>query len=192
MELRATRELRRSARMEQTAPRKGEGSPEGAKAPAKEAPKQPADQLSLSQQALAYAEEQRQKLWGSAQEEEGRHQGHLDSLLDAMESKKDELDSMSEKLKTLNKCQKIAAAIMRGDRVPPEDLRYLMEHDKEGYKMALAMRRPKKDPEEVESVLDEEDRNGGRTEEAGGGEAPAVEGAGASEGGGEAGPGSDS
>lgn len=192
MELRATRELRRSARMEQTAPRKGEGSPEGAKAPAKEAPKQPADQLSLSQQALAYAEEQRQKLWGSAQEEEGRHQGHLDSLLDAMESKKDELDSMSEKLKTLSKCQKIAAAIMRGDRVPPEDLRYLMEHDKEGYKMALAMRRPKKDPEEVESVLDEEDRNGGRTEEAGGGEAPAVEGAGASEGGGEAGPGSDS
>lgn len=192
MELRATRELRRSARMEQTAPRKGEGSPEGAKAPAKEAPKQPADQLSLSQQALAYAEEQRQKLWGSAQEEEGRHQGHLDSLLDAMETKKDELDSMSEKLKTLNKCQKIAAAIMRGDRVPPEDLRYLMEHDKEGYKMALAMRRPKKDPEEVESVLDEEDRNGGRTEEAGGGEAPAVERAGASEGGGEAGPGSDS
>ena len=185
MELRATRELRRNARMEQTAPRKGEGSPEGAKAPAKEAPKQPADQLSLSQQALAYAEEQRQKLWGSAQEEEGRHQGHLDSLLDAMESKKDELDSMSEKLKTLNKCQKIAAAIMRGDRVPPEDLRYLMEHDKEGYKMALAMRRPKKDPEEVESVLDEEDRNGGRTEEAGGGEAPAVEGAGASEGGGD-------
>lgn len=192
MELRATRELRRNARMEQTAPKKGEGSPEGAKAPTKEAPKQPADQLSLSQQALAYAEEQRQKLWGSAQEEEGRHQGHLDSLLDAMESKKDELDSMSEKLKTLSKCQKIAAAIMRGDRVPPEDLRYLMEHDKEGYKMALAMRRPKKDPEEVESVLDEEDRNGGRTEEAGGGEAPAVEGAGASEGGGEAGPGSDS
>ncbi len=186
MELRATRELRRNARMEQTAPRKGEGSPEGAKAPTKEAPKQPADQLSLSQQALAYAEEQRQKLWGSAQEEEGRHQGHLDSLLDAMESKKDELDSMSEKLKTLNKCQKIAAAIMRGDRVPPEDLRYLMEHDKEGYKMALAMRRPKKDPEEVESVLDEEDRNGGRTEEAGGGEAPSVEGAGASEGGGDA------
>ena len=88
MELRATRELRRNARMEQTAPRKGEGSPEGAKAPAKEAPKQPADQLSLSQQALAYAEEQRQKLWGSAQEEEGRHQGHLDSLLDAMETKR--------------------------------------------------------------------------------------------------------
>ena len=178
MELRATRELRRNARMEQTAPRKGEGSPEGAKAPAKEAPKQPADQLSLSQQALAYAEEQRQKLWNSSQEGEGRHQGYLESLLDAMETKKDELDSMSEKLKTLNKCQKIAAAIMRGDRVPPEDLRYLMEHDKEGYKMALAMRRPKKDPEEVESVLDEEDRNGGRTEEAGGGEAPSVEAAG--------------
>lgn len=160
MELRATRELRRNARMEQTAPRKGEGSPEGAKAPTKEAPKQPADQLSLSQQALAYAEEQRQKLWGSAQEEEGRHQGHLDSLLDAMESKKDELDSMSEKLKTLSKCQKIAAAIMRGDRVPPEDMAYLMNNAPEGYKLAMAMRRENPDPEDCESVLDEEDRDG--------------------------------
>ena len=185
MELRATRELRRNARMEQTAPRKGEGSPEGAKAPAKEAPKQPADQLSLSQQALAYAEEHRQKLWGTAQEEEGRHQGHLDSLLDALESKKDELDSMSEKLNMMNKCQKIAAAIMRGDRVPPEDLRYLMEHDKEGYKLAMALRQEKKDPKKVESVLDEEDKNGGRTEEASGGEAPSVEGGGGAESGGD-------
>ena len=49
-----------------------------------------------------------------------------------------QLDSMEDKLDMMNKCQKIAAAIMRGDRVPPEDLRYLMEHDKEGYKLAMA------------------------------------------------------
>lgn len=102
-----------------------------------------------------------------------------------MDTQKKQLDSMEDKLDMMNKCQKIAAAIMRGDRVPPEDLRYLMEHDKEGYKLAMALRQEKKDPKKVESVLDEEDKNGGRTEEASGGEAPSVEGGGGAESGGD-------
>ena len=42
-------------------------------------------------------------------------------------------------------CQ-IAASIMRGDRVPPEDMAYLMNNDPEGYKLAMAMRRENPDP----------------------------------------------
>lgn len=180
MELRTTREMRRNEQLAKVMGKRAQTSD----APAKEAqvpqPKEPSDKFSLSRQALAYVEEQRRAIWDGDQE---REQDRTGGLLDALETKKSELDSMSEKLKTLNKCQKIAAAIMRGDRVPPEDLQYLMEHDQEGYKMALALRRPKKDPEDVKSVLDEEDRNGGKTKEAGGGEAPSVEAAGASEGG---------
>ena len=59
---------------------------------------------------------------------------------------------------------------MKGNRVPPEDLRYLMEHDQAGYKLAMAMRRHNPDPEDEESVLDDEDRNGA-VESSGGGEA---------------------
>ena len=59
---------------------------------------------------------------------------------------------------------------MKGNRVPLEDLRYLMEHDQAGYKLAMAMRRHNPDPEDEESVLDDEDRNGA-VESSGGGEA---------------------
>lgn len=44
--------------------------------------------------------------------------------------------------------------------MPPEDLAYLMNNDPEGYKLAMAMRRENPDPEDCESVLDEEDRAG--------------------------------
>lgn len=81
------------------------------------------------------------------------------------------LDAMHKRLKAALKCQKIAARIMAGDRVPPEDRRYLENSDPEGYKLALAMRKPKKDPKEWESVLDEEDKNGAAAC-SGGSEAP--------------------
>lgn len=180
MELRATEKIRRNEQLNRTLGHRAEGS---GRERAQAAPKEPADQLTLSRQALDFAQERSREMW-EAQSRQGR-QGRLAGMLEALETEKKKLDGMDEKLKTMNKCQKIAAAIMRGDRVPPEDLRYLIEHDQEGYKLALAMRRPKKDPEDVESVLDEEDRNGGKTEETdGGGEAPSVEAAGASEGGG--------
>ena len=185
MELRSTRELRRNAQIDKVMGKKAETQDAPAKAQAAQ-PREPADKLSLSRQALAYVEERSRLAW-NPEEGQNKKDSVIQGYLDAMETQKKQLDSMEDKLDMMNKCQKIAAAIMRGDRVPPEDLRYLMEHDKEGYKLALALRREKKDPKKVESVLDEEDRNGGRTEETdGGGEAPSVEAAGASEGGGSA------
>lgn len=181
MELRSTRELRRNAQLEQMTGKKADVPEAPAKAQTSQ-PKEPADKLSLSRQALAYVEEQSRQAW-NPEEAQGKKHSVIQGYLDAMETQKKQLDSMEKKLDMMDKCQKIAAAIMRGDRVPPEDLRYLMEHDKEGYKLAVALRQEKKDPKKVESVLDEEDRNGGRTEETdGGGEAPSVEAAGASEG----------
>lgn len=186
MELHSTRELRRNAQLDKMAGKKAETPDAPAKAQTLQ-PREPTDKLSLSRQALAYVEEQSRQAW-NPEEGQGKKHSVIQGYLDAMETQKKQLDPMEDKLDMMNKCQKIAAAIMRGDRVPPEDLRYLMEHDKEGYKLAVALRREKKDPKKVESVLDEEDRNGGRTEEAGGGgEPPSVEAAGASEGGGSAG-----
>ncbi len=183
MELRSTRELRRNAQLDKTMGRKAEAQTAPAKAQTTQ-PREPADKLSLSRQALAYVEEQSRQAW-NPEEGQGKKDSLIQGYLDAMDTQKKQLDSMEDKLDMMNKCQKIAAAIMRGDRVPPEDLRYLMEHDKEGYKLAMALRQEKKDPKKVESVLDEEDKNGGRTEEASGGEAPSVEGGGGAESGGD-------
>lgn len=189
MELRATRELRRNEQLDKVLGKKAETADSPAKAQTSQ-PKEPADKLTLSQQALAFVGEQQRKLWDAAQER-GQGQGQakqsqISGMLDAMETQKNELDSMSKKLKMMNKCQKIAAAIMRGDRVPPEDLQYLMLHDKEGYKIALALRRPKKDPKEMKSVLDDEDKNGDTTQVSDAcGETPGVSAAEASSGGGD-------
>ena len=184
MELRSTREMRRNEQLSRATPKKADTS-------ASPAQPQPArsqagsDRLTISRQAVDYLEEMSQKMWESAQEREARKQSWLDAQLSAWETKKDQLDDMEKKLDILNKCQKIAASIMKGDNVPPEDMAYLMEHDQEGFKMAIALRRPKKDPEDVKSVLDDEDRNGSKQAE-GSAETPSVSAPEASSGGGEA------
>lgn len=175
MELRSTREMRRNEQLTKTRMRQA-GTPEApAGAQAKPAQKQaPADKLTLSRQALSYLEEQNQKRWQWQQEREQRRQDRMNDSLSSLDSAKKEIDLLEKAMKVLKKCQQIAASIMKGNRVPPEDLRYLMENDPEGYKLAMAMRRENPDPEDEESVLDEEDRNGGRVEGTdSGGEAPA-------------------
>ena len=82
-------------------------------------------------------------------------------LLEAKQMKYGELDFLSKSLKTMEKCRKIASRIIKGDKVPPQDERYLKDNDPDGYKLALVSRKPKKNPKEWESVLDEEDRMGG-------------------------------
>lgn len=187
MELRSTREMRRNEQLTRAMAKKADIA--DAPTTAQSTQRQPtADKVSLSQQALDFVREQNQKMWQQTQEREQRQGGRIKGILDAMETEKQKLDNMSKMMDMMDKCQKIAAAITRGDRVPPEDLRYLMEHDQEGYKMALAMRKPKKDPEDVESVLDDEDKNDGSAEGAeDSGGIPAVETSAPSSGGGDAG-----
>lgn len=95
-------------------------------------------------------------------------------LLEAKQRGGGELDMLEKSLKVMDKCRKIASRIMRGDKVPPQDERYLMECDPDGYKLALACRKPKEKPKEWESVLDEEDR---ASSEGAGGEAAVDSGA---------------
>lgn len=184
MELRTTREMRRNEQLSKAMAKKAESD---APAQAQSArPQAPADKLTLSRQALAFLQEQNQRMWDAGQERKSGQDGRLRGILDAMETEQKKLDTMKEALDALDKCQKIAASIMRGDRVPPEDLQYLMEHDQEGYKMALALRKPKEDPEDVKSVLTDEDKKGGAKEAGGSEEAPGVSAAEPSSGGGEA------
>lgn len=189
MELRATREMRRNEQLSKAMAKKAETADAPAKAQAQPARNQaPTDRVTLSRQALAFVQEQNQKMWEAAQRREQRRQDRMADSLSALDSAKSEMDLLNKGLKVLNKCQKIAASIMKGNRVPPEDLEYLMNNDPEGYKLAMALRRENPDPEDEKSVLDDEDRNGG-AREAGGGEgreALSVQPSGGSSGGGEA------
>ena len=185
MELRTTQRMRRNEQLTRTAAKQADTAGSPARTPSAQ-PRTPADKLSVSRQALAWLDRQAEL----DREREMRRQERQSDSLSALESKKQALDDLSKKLKVLSKCQKIAASIMKGDRVPPEDLLYLMKHDQVGYKLAMAMRRRNPDPEDEKSVLDDEDKNGSSVEgaESGGGEAPGVSATEASSGGGEAPP----
>ena len=172
MELRSTREMRRNERLDKVMAKKAENSAAPAKPQAQPAQKQtPADQVSLSRQALDWLEEQSRKMW---EQNQGREQqSGAYGALGALDSSSSELDLLSKAADVQDKCLKIAASIMKGDRVPPEDLEYLMKNDPEGYKLALALRREKEDPEDCKSVLDDEEETG--SAEQGGGEAASVQ-----------------
>lgn len=161
MELRTTREMRRSEQLSKMMGKKAEGTERAAQAQPPKELKAPADKVTISAQALSYLEEQNRLAW--EQDSGGKHGW--------MEDGKSELDQLSASLKVLERCQKIAASIMKGDRVPPQDLEYLRSNDPDGYKLALALRREKKNPKDCKSVLDGEDKQ--RTAAEPGGEEPA-------------------
>ena len=141
---------------------------QGAESKSVETTRPAADRLELSRQWVEAMEEQRARTQAAmlaggknAEEDSG-------GLLGYMETEEDKLDAMSEQLDTQMKCLKIAMNIMKGKKVPPEDERYLMEHDPDGYKLAIAMKSmTKEDKKECESVLDDEDKEGGESGETG-------------------------
>ncbi len=151
----------------------GEGALPPAARPAqkgerKTAPRLSADRLELSRQWVEAMEEQRARTQAAMLAGGKKAEEDSGGLLGYMETEEDKLDAMSEQLDTQMKCLKIAMNIMKGKKVPPEDERYLMEHDPDGYKLAIAMKSmTKEDKKECESVLDDEDKEGGESGETG-------------------------
>lgn len=168
MELRGIERARRKEQLSQRTADRVENAVQPQTAPARSRD----DRVALSRQALAFLEEQNRQAQERARQESERKSDYLLDRLNELNGKKDELDNLGKQLKVMHKCQKIAARVMAGDKVPPEDLQYLMNNDPDGYKLAMALRRHKEDPEEHESVLDDEDR--GRTAGDSGTESPAV------------------
>ena len=127
-----------------------------------------ADRVELSRQWVKNLEDQQAQaqaalLAGKKKEDKGEG-----GILGYMETEEGKLDALSEEMDVQMKCLKIAMNIMKGKKVPPEDERYLMEHDPEGYKLAIAMRSmEREDDEECESVLKDEDKRSGGSTEAG-------------------------
>ena len=169
-------EIRRVLRGEQTSFTPARPVKTGEKT-AETAARPSADRLELSRQWVEQMEEQSARLQAALSQpagEDKKSDGIL-GMLDYMETEEDKLDAMSEQLDVQMKCLKIAMNIMKGKKVPPEDERYLMENDPNGYKLAMAMKSMvKEDKKECKSVLDDEDKNGssktGEAESASGGE----------------------
>lgn len=145
MELSVSGRQRRTAQITKIAPQAEKKTSAGKTSPLRAK----SDKAAWSQAALAFLREvNRQDL------EKQR------KLLEAKRQKNSDLEILSKSLKTMEKCRKIAARIMRGDKVPPQDEQYLMEADPDGYKLAIACRAPKEKPREWDSVLEDEEDGG--------------------------------
>ena len=169
-------EIRRVLRGEQTSFTPARPVKTGEKT-AETAARPSADRLELSRQWVEQMEEQSARLQAALSQPAGedKKSDGIWGMLDYMETEEDKLDAMSEQLDVQMKCLKIAMNIMKGKKVPPEDERYLMENDPNGYKLAMSMKSMvKEDKKECKSVLDDEDKNGssktGEAESASGGE----------------------
>lgn len=145
MELSGTKRVDRAGRVVRTGPE--QPRKEGASGPRPGEAQDRTDRLALSRQLVAFLDEQ---------DRQAQEAARRDAQLSALSQKKKDLDLLDKQLKAMSACQKIAARIMAGDKVPPEDLRYLEENDPAGYKLALALRKPKKHPKEWETALEEE------------------------------------
>jgi hypothetical protein len=160
MEIQSANRLRRNGQLARTEERKG-----SAQEPKSRLQRHREDRLAVSQQALAMLEEQNRR----AREERERKR------LETQMRGGSEADAVARELKKRIKCQKIAVRIQAGDKVPPQDERYLQENDPQTYQLAIALRQPKKDPKEWDTLLEDEDREGGSSENTGetdGGETP--------------------
>lgn len=156
MELTISGQRRRAVETVKTAPQ-AEKKPAGVRAGIS---KPRTDKASWSQAALSFLQE------ANRQDMEQRRK-----LLEAKQQKNGELDALNEALKKMERCQKIASRIMRGDKVPPQDEMYLMDNDPDGYKLALACRKPKEKPKEWDSVLEDEEETAYAESAGSGGEA---------------------
>lgn len=118
------------------------------------------DRLELSRAALNWVETLDDRNFQEQERKAALQQQKMADYTDLsqqLEDADDAADAEGESLRVMNRCMKIASNIMSGKRVPPRDLKYLMEHDSKMYQMAMAMRRPNKDDEKCDPVVKDED-----------------------------------
>lgn len=81
----------------------------------------------------------------------------LSFLQDQLDSIKEQEKAGEEGWEDFGRCLKIAASIAAGDNVPQKDMKFLQEHEPELFMKAMLLRRPKEDPEDCDSVLEDEE-----------------------------------
>jgi len=90
-------------------------------------------------------------------------QGPRNETVKANEPGKSE--SQNSDIDVLGKCIRIATHIINGDKIPPQDDKFLFEHNPDMHQRAWMLRREKEKPDECESELDDDDtkKAGGET-----------------------------
>lgn len=101
-------------------------------------------------------------------------QTELDMLKQQLESSNEQAEATEDSFKAFSKCLIIAQRITKGDKVPTQDIKYLMEHEPDLYKQAIMFRQPNPKPKEHDTVLEDEDLEKNATDSFGAGYEPST------------------
>lgn len=81
------------------------------------------------------------------------------SYREMLQESKEEQDAKSKEVKDMARAQRIAARLLHGDKVPPQDEKFLMEYDMKLYMCAKTMAMTNKHPKKYDSVLEDEKKD---------------------------------
>lgn len=87
----------------------------------------------------------------------GEQEALLETLQMQLENTKEQVKAQEEAWDSMGKCLAIAIRIVKGDNVPTQDIEYLKEKNPDLFMQSMSLRMPKKDPEDCDSVLGEEE-----------------------------------
>ena len=124
-------------------------APEAPSDTPKLAPETPVDTVELSAQGLEKEKERIAKVEPATQD--------IGALQKQMEQIREQSEGAAEGWKVYIKCLRIAMRIISGDNVPEIDHQYLAKNDSELYGKAMSMKVHKQDPEDLDSISDEDD-----------------------------------
>lgn len=123
--------------------------------------------VDISAEGLGLVKMEEQKENASAREEAEKQM-----YQEMLESTKEAAEAQGEGYEDLAKALEIARRILNGDIVPAQDEKFLMEYNSEIYMRVKSMAEMKEDPEEYDSLLEdeeEEDNGSGSVSGASGG-----------------------
>jgi hypothetical protein len=120
-----------------------DGKPEG----------NPAVIVSISEEAKANSAETKKTF----DQEMDEMRAEAESLLARIEDARKQGDSVAESYEILRKCLIIAMRIMKGDKVPIGDHRFLLEKDPELYSKAIMLKQHRENPEEHKRLSKDKD-----------------------------------
>lgn len=112
------------------------------------------DTLTLTEEAKKFLQTQK-ALENPTKDKREEYKDDLQRFLDSLNE--NEEDDKSSSFMDLAKCLKIARRILNGDKVPMKDRKFLAEHDRDLYEMALTFQKHNPKPKKYKTVLDEND-----------------------------------
>ncbi len=120
-------------------------------------PQSKQDALKAAEEKAAREAEKKAQEEAERKQELARRESELSMLEMQLKSSDEQAEAAADSFEAFSKCLTIAQRITRGDKVPMQDIKYLMENEPDLYKQAIMMRQPNSKPKEYDTVLDEDD-----------------------------------